>query len=540
MLLAALGAALSARRRGSAPRRPFELSAGRARALVALPLMAIGLSWSGCSCSDDEEAGGKPSEDAGTDTGKPPGSCPEAENCSELQPGLVGAYASAVVDGDTIWVAGYEDMGYEISPDGTETVHLWGDLVVGRYDGTKVEWQVVDGMPADAEQPDPFEYDITGFRYGITDPGDDVGLWTSIAVEGGAVRVAYYDAKNRALKFAAQNGDQWAIHTVEQVTNADVGRYAKLKYVGGQPVIAYMVIRPGADGAAESALRVATGTTSAPAAAGEWTIVDAVVDSETPCRAFICPSDECRADTLACAPTTTGCDPKCETGSKCFDEGGTPTCREVLDNSHLDTYPPGIGLYPTLLDTPNGLGIVYYDRPHGNLMAVRQDGGSWGAPIILDGQGNGPNGPVDTGDVGIGASAFVDGAGDWHVAYANGFDESLRYIKIAGGFTPGASEIVDDGVTPDGNVVVGDDTSIRVTAGGEVQIAYQNATTGEARFATGTPNGASYSWTTKVLSVSDFAGGFNQILEVGGQTRVLTWWRRGKPRTEGDIAIVSP
>jgi hypothetical protein len=527
------------RRRLAQARRPFVLAPRRLRLLVALPLMALGLSWSGCSCGD-EDSSAKPKPDAGPDSGKPPGACPEGDSCSSLVPGLVGAYASAAVASDgTIWVAAYDDLGYEVTPEPAETQLLFGDLVVGKWDGSKVGWQVVDGLPVD-EEPDPFSYDIEGFRFGFTGAGEDVGLWTSIALDGDAVRVAYYDAKNRALKFAAQNGGAWAIHVVEGSAGSDVGRYAKLRYVGGKPVIAYMVTRPGSGGLAESAVRVATANSAAPAAAGDWTFADAVVDAATPCNGIVCGADACRSDTLKCQPAATGCDPKCSSGEKCFDDGGQLRCVAVIDANSLTTYPEGIGLYVSLLETSSGLGIVYYDRIHGNLMAVRQEGGAWLPPLLVDGQGTGPDGPIDTGDVGIGASAFVDGAGDWHIAYANGFDETLRYVKVAGGTAAGSSEIVDDGVTPDGNVVLGDDTSIRVTASGEVQIAYQNATNGEARWATGTNSGGTHTWTKKVLTVSGFAGGFNQVLDVGGKPQVMTWWRRAKPKTEGDITIVSP
>jgi hypothetical protein len=536
LALGALLLGLFVRRRRTAQGRPFALEPRRLRLLVALPLMAIGLSWSGCSCGDDSN---QPKSDPG-DSGKPPGACPEGDNCSTLVPGLVGAYASAAVAGDgTIWVAAYDDLGYEITPEPAETQLPFGDLVVGKWDGTKVAWQVVDGLPT-GEEPDPFSYDIEGFRFGHTAPGDDVGLWTSIAIDGGAVRVAYYDAKNRALKFAAQSGSSWGTHTVEGSAGSDTGRYAKLRYVGGRPVIAYMVTRPGGGGLAESAVRIASGNTATPAGPGDWTFSDAVVHAATPCNGIVCGAEACRSDTLQCQATATGCDPKCSTGEKCFDDAGTLSCVAVIDANSLTTYPEGIGLYISLLETPSGLGIVYYDRIHGNLMAVRQEGASWQPPLLVDGQATGPNGPIDTGDVGIGASAFVDGAGNWHIAYANGFDETLRYVQVAGGITPGSSEIVDDGVTADGNVVVGDDTSIRVTASGEVQIAYQNATTGELRWATGTNNGGTHTWSKRVLTVSGFAGGFNQVLDVGGSARVMTWWRRAKPRTEGDIAIVSP
>ncbi len=551
---ALLGLALSLlfrrRRNGkeARPSRASKRSIRTVRVIGSVALMAVAASWSGCSCGSDEDGGGGSGGGAG-DSGKPPGACPEAENCEVLDPGLVGAYASAVADSSgTIWVAGYDDIGYGNSPDFGEVDYVWGDLVVGKYEGGQVVWQSVDGLPAvddtldpgtSGGPPDPFLNDITGFRRGLTEAGDDVGAWTSIALVGDQPAVAYYDITHRALKYAAFDGTTWAIHTVQQNDKGDIGRYAKLLIVDGKPVIAYQAIEATADGA-QSAVRVATASSATPGSTSDWTFADAVVDPATPCRAYMCGTDVCVQDTGKCTTKAAGCDPKCGSGEACIDNGGSKTCAASYDKSHVDTYPAAIGGYISLAKTSSGLGIAYYDRLHGNLMAVRSEGGTWQPPVLLDGQANGPNGPEDTGDVGIGTSLFVDSAGDWHVSYVNGFDETLVYQKVTAGTTPGTPEVVDDGATADGQAIVGDDSSIFVTSTGEVQIAYQDATNGELRWATGAPNGATHSWTKKTLTVSDFAGAFSQILQTSSGTQVLTWWRRGKPRTEGDVAIVSP
>lgn len=544
--LLALALGLLLRRRLSA--RPVKPARGRlsrrTRVLGAMAAMALASSFSGCSCgSDDENKGG------GGTGGKPAGACPEGPDCESLEPGLVGAYASAAVDSDgSIWVAAYDDTGYGTSTALGEVEYVWGDLVVGKYDGTKVSWQTVDGMPAvddtldpgtSGGPPDPFFNDVTGFRYGLTEAGEDVGLWTSVAIIGGKPAVAYYDATNRALRYARYDGKAWSVHTVQKKDKSDLGRYAKLMDVGGKPLIAFLAIEATADGA-QSGVRIASASSATPSSGSDWTMTDAVVATDTPCRAYMCGTDVCLQDTGKCVAKAGGCDPKCGSGEACVDNGGTPACQKVFDKSTLDTYPEATGLYISLAKTASGLGIVYYDRVHGDLYAVRQEGGAWQPPVLIDGQGSGPDGPIDTGDVGIGASLFIDSAGDWHVSYVNGFDETVVYNKLTGGTTPGTPELVDDGATPNGQAVVGDDSSIFVTASGEVQIAYQDATNGDLRWATGTPNGATHTWTKKTVTVSDFAGAFNQILSIGGKTQVLTWWRKGKPRTEGDVSIVTP
>ena len=536
-----LGLGLSLRRR----RRNQSTSAGvrRVRMLGSVALMGIASSWSGCSCGSDSDT---------TKKTKPPNTdnCPGLDTCELLEPGLVGAYASAATGSDgSVWVAGYNDLGYGTSVENGAAQYPFGDLVVGKWNGTKVEWQSVDGLPAvdpDLEPgtaggpPDPSYNDADGFRGGLTEPGDDVGLWTSIALVKDQPRVAYYDAKNRALKFASFDGKQWAMHAVQQKPNSDLGRYAKLMMVGGKPVIAYLFIEPGSNGGGKSGVRVATAASDTPAGPTDWTFSDVYMDDKTPCRAFLCATGDCRADTLTCAKSTTGCDAKCGTDQKCFDDAGQKSCQKVFTKNYPDAFPEAAGLYVSLAETKGGLGLVFYDRVHGNLMAARQEGGKWQPATLLDGQGTGANGPVDTGDVGIGASLFVDPAGDWHVSYLNGFDETVTYLKVTGGTTVGTPEVVDDGVVPGGQAVVGVDSSISVTSGGDVLIAYQDSTRGKARWATGKAAGATHTWTKKDLNVSDFAGGFNQVLSVDGKVSVLTWWRRAKPRTEGDISIVAP
>src|SRR5262249_10831045 len=132
-------------------------------------------------------------------------------------------------------------------------------------------------------------------------------------------------------------------------------------------------------------------------------------------------------------------------------------------------YPDAIGDYiAAALDPKGNVGIAYYDRPHGNLMIASKASGMW-ATTLLDGQDAMGK---DTGDMGIGASLFIDGNGDWHITYVDGLNETLRYMAVKGGTMPGASELVDDGAgiggTPfdDGQHVVGDDSHVTVTASG--------------------------------------------------------------------------
>lgn len=565
----ALGFGLRRRRKGQSPKAeleaddssdavssadeedftPAELKTAQRRRrmhrLAQISLFAIAASFNGCSCSDADSNTPNASGGTGGEGGSGgSGGAPTCTDCETLAPGLVGAYASAAVASDgTVWVAAYDDIGLDTTADGTNPV-LFGDLAVGKYADGEVSWQAVDGLPefdpslepgTPGGPPDPAFIDVNSYRGGLTDPGDDVGLWTSIQVGGdGLPMVAYYDATNRALKFARMDDTgAWSMHTVQQVTQGDVGRYAKLVVRDGRPVIAYLALEPASAGGGlvQSVVRVASASTALPQGGGDWSFADAAI-APAPCRAYNCGSgEECRASGACQTPLDT-CDPACDKGTACFDDGSGATCSDVFDKKFVDTYPEGSGLYISAAVTSSGLGLVFYDRIHGNLYAVKEEGGTWGTPMLLDGEGPGP---VDTGDTGVGASLFVDGNGDWHVTYADGITEAFKYIKVTGGTTPEAPQVVDDGSTDDGKAVVGDDSSVW-TNGSTIYASYQDATNGLLKLATNDGSG----WQVKTLTVDGWVNGFTQVVDVSGSPQIMAHWRKADPNTVGSVVFVAP
>ncbi len=518
------------------------------RHLAKVGLIAIAASFNGCSCSDTDDPGGNGGSGATGGTGGNGGSGgnPTCTNCETLAPGLVGAYASAVAAPDgAIWVAAYGDLGVIESPADGANTSLFGDLAVGRVaDDGSVAWTAVDGLPAVDPSlppgslggpPDPAFVDVNSYRGGLTDPGDDVGLWTSIQLGAdGLPQVAYYDATNRALKFA-QRDDQgaWTSHTVQVNARADIGRYAKLVLREGRPVIAFLAIEPGTGGRAQGIVRVASAQSALPRQGSDWVFADAAA-GPAPCRKFICADgEECRAEDGVCATPLTTCDPNCGSKTKCYDLGSGPRCEDILDQRHVDTYPEASGLYIDLAVTGNGLGLIYYDRLRGDLYGVREEGGVWQTPVLFDGQGPGPS---DSGDTGIGASLFIDSSGDWHVSYSDGITETVRYLKVTGGVTPGAPQVVDDGSTPDGRVVVGDDSSVWVNSNGTVFVSYQDATNGLLKLATHDGTG----WQVRTLNVDGWVNGATQVLDVQGAPRVMAHWRKAAPHAHGSVAFIAP
>lgn len=501
------------------------------RAASGVAVVAVASTWAGCTCGNVDTTGTGGGGTTGSTTSNTDTNTECVDPCFSLKPGLIGAYSSVAASGSDIWVAGYSEADWDNG-------FPYGDLVVGKWDGAKVAWAQVDGVPVEP-LPDSTQYDVKGFRGGQTEPGDDVGLWTSIAVGAdGNPAVAYYDRTHKALKFAMFDGSAWSSHTVETKASSDIGRYAKLLALGSQYVIAYQSIEPGGtNGALISKVRVAT---SSKPAAGAWTFEDAAVSMTTPCAAAFCGSGKvCVADTLVCTATASGCSPACASGKACV----AGACADILDASKLYAYPDAIGGYISVSpDKQGGFGIAYYDRTKGNLMTAAKAMGKWGT-LLIDGQDAMGN---DTGDVGIGASLFIDDGGDWHITYANGFTEALQYVKLAKGTMIGTPEIVDDGLAlggmqfTDGQHLVGDDSHVHVLSGGEVHVTYQDATAGTLHYAVGAPAAGGHTWTVKSMTQDGFAGAFSNILVANGQLQLVNWWRVGGASVNGDVRILPP
>jgi MYXO-CTERM domain-containing protein len=524
-------AALALRRRQKQSHKPGHSGA----ALVALSsVVMVAATSQGCACGSDDSATTGCGADCNTECKDP------------LPVGLAGAYTSAAKAGDgSVWVAGYNDAVLT-----SDFSTLYGDLVVGKFDvGTQqVNWETVDGLPAARSDGTCADHDPKGWRRGETEAGDNVGLWTSLQIgKDNRPMIAYYDATNRALKYAIKVENGWKSYVLKGGAESDIGRYAKMLVVDDKPIVAFAWFEPGKDGKARAKVALARANDAAPMDETAWRFEDVAVVEDAPCRGITCKgSDVCVKATGTCSKAVTGCAPACSSGNACVTIDGKATCSPILGRDTPEAYFNAFGGYIGLARGPSGLGLVTYDRVNGNLIAIAQAGGGW-KQTILDGETGSRKDKtaIDTGDTGVGASLVIAEDGSFHVTYVSGLDETLRYVTMKDS-TPGKSEIIDDGASVDGKPnadgkhVVGDDSMVSIESAGAIRVFYQDATQGTLRMATGTVQGGARVWDLKTLpQPGKFAGFFPRLVD----GKVANFWRQTDPVTKdisGNVSLVSP
>ncbi|HWU89294.1 MAG TPA: MYXO-CTERM sorting domain-containing protein, partial [Kofleriaceae bacterium] len=387
VLVLFVGAVLVGRRRLEA------LARRRARHVVTLA-MWLGMSAvmslvPGCQCGSNQGTACETAKDCG-DCGKGEVAfCVDNECvCSDDIPiGRIGPYSDVAVGADgSTWVSAY--------------AQTYGDLVVARVEPGRVPdeaWEWVDGVP-----DGPVVVEGSKYRGGIDAKGDDVGMYTSIAVApDGSPMVTYFDRETASLKFAVKRGDVWEKHIIQQGTKVLselsgelVGMYSSitLRADDGRPGVAYLAHVADATGV-HAEVRFAAAQVAVPSRPTDWQIW--VVDSAP------LPPD---------------------------------------DPAHPNIYPlpQGLGLFidAARLRSNQAPVVVYYDRSNGDLKLAKFNPatGQFAAPVVLDGSGN-----VDAGwspSVAVGADDTV------HIAYVGATGDDLKYITDKVGVTP---QVIDDG-----------------------------------------------------------------------------------------------
>ena len=454
-----------------------------ARTLLIIGILSAGAAGMnvGCNCNQSTQLGCKVPDDCRTtkcDTGTIP-QCMTGGMCActpDLPLGDIGQYASLGMRGGVAYLAAYNNT--------------YGDLMIGHVapPGVVTNWEFVDGIPLTSSPDNP----LSQVRGGISDPGDDVGKYASIAVNNdGNPVIAYYDATNGALRFASFGAVLWHSHAVDVGVGApplgdNFGRWASITLdKSGAPGIAYYAeVAKGASGMREGQLRFAQAKVANPASKTDWTIST--------------------IETRALPPPPMG--------------GGEG-----------DVLPDGIGIMAsTARKSDDGPVIAYYDRMRGNLRYVEFDnaGKKWGTPIILDGEDASGN---DTGDVGQYASVASDGVTS-HITYVDATRDNLLYVDtkdktpevVDDGFRP-KDETTNDGLPAPVYHLVGDSSSLQLS-GSQAIVAYQDSTVEELRF--GVRDMATKKWTLTTVAGhgTPFKGsyGFYAQARVSGGVAVLS------------------
>lgn len=401
----------------------------------------------------------------------------ECERLPPLPEGDIGLHSAITHDGRTPVVSAY-NLDY-------------GDLMFGvvQRDGT-FSWEFVDGVPTSTEA---ITGDIDGPRGGNSLVGEDVGLYTDLEVDSmGRPHIAYQDRDRGALKYAIGATGGWRVHTIEGDGPGDTGLYASLALNAGDHArVAFLSARepiPGTTNGRRSVLRLAFTATVTPSGPSSWETRDLqTVDlSSRPCADRCHPGEVCRASDEVCvepdrAPTT--CGSTCTSDQRCVQ--GRCTAIEPLPA--FQDLPLARGLWPSLRVLPDGgILIAFYDRLQGALKLARIAGPDLrnGTLELVEVDGFGVNGSTD--DAGLFPSLFVTPAGEIHLTYMNQTRQSLVYRNLAPDLTTLVVETVEAGLGasggPDG-ALIGADSSVVVDRLGLVRVAYQDASTGDLRYA---------------------------------------------------------
>jgi hypothetical protein len=419
-------------------RRRVRVIVKRHQRLVTNLALWVGISaalslFPACNCGSNQGKSCETAADCGPDfcmKGELPycldGEC---ECIDDIIIGRVGPYSDVAVASDgSIWVSAY--------------AQTYGDLVVTRADPGRIPdeaWEWVDGVP-----DGPVVFEGSKLRLGVEEKGEDVGMYTSIAIApDGAPMVTYFDRDKASLKFAYKGPNGWEKYAIEEGTGTLsefsgelVGMYTSLtaRSDDGRPGVAYLAHVADSMGT-RAEVRFAQANVPFPKSAADW-------------QTWV------------------------------VDKSGLPAADP--NNPEVYPLPNGLGLFVDSARLPNGAPVVvYYDREKGDLKMAKFNTTTnmFDTPTLLDGSGNI--------DAGWSPSVAVGADGKVRVAYVAASGDDLKYIV-----EDTASEIVDDGYRIVGVTIdnlpkpefhfVGDDAGLVMANNGQTpMIAYQDATTQE-------------------------------------------------------------
>lgn len=333
----------------------------------------------------------------------------------------------------------------------------FGDLVVGVQQSDKsIKWEFVDGVPSGAQPTNAPD----GPRGGISEAGDDVGYYTSIAADGTAIHVAYHDATNGSLKYARKVGDKWVTMTVDK-NGKGIGRFTAMALDGGVPVIAYYVLN---NGKGQTELRIAKGNSATPASESDWSLGTADTADLPGCKG-ICDSAKKEAcveqnKKPTCAADTGDCPNKCGSDEVCVNKA---CLKKVAVDGNDAIDPKGVGLFPSIAIAGGKQYIAYYDQGKGDLKLARSDNGQYITSAVYT-----------KGDVGDFPSVVISQNGNIHISFGNADTADIHYLVLDPQLKIVLDEIADNGIRQGEDRRLAD-TALALDAGGVPMIVYQDA-----------------------------------------------------------------
>ncbi len=490
----------------------------------------------------------------------------ETCDCIELPPLVVhdvARHSSLAQAGTSLYVSAYDGE--------------YGDLVVYSYDKsnlttpTKRQW--IDGVPATGT----LGGDPNGPRNGITNPGPNVGQYSSIAASlTGDLYISYYDVDNGDLKFIARYGGanaNWSAPVTLDGTSAgvgggmtgDVGLFTSIALTSQNiPAIAYfqrasLDTNANTETGPTTALYYIVATKAQPTSRADWSspiLVEQLVRPAPPCGGGCSASTVCVADPNApggsrCAVPAPTCTPACTGQNTCVkgtDTNQTPVCDPSVQTAAQTDVPQGTGLMPSLKFKDDLPVIAYYDSINQALKAVIggniASGGTvttpgFAAPVVLDGIDLAPAPKRDTGRF---PSLAIGPAGSAGGRIAIGFqdlttqqfllyqaDTLIAHAKHDVGSTHNNIHVIDNGLAAAGaawhpQTFPGVQSGIAFTNSGKVAVAYQDGTQVSLKFAQWDPSASTVTAAPSILRGNDHvtAAGFYPRVVIDATTAYLS------------------